>query len=90
MSPWPAATSMRSARQPSTSRSSAHNFALLRGGLFNPPHSIEYNISYVYHAMYAYFDRDNVGLPGFAKYFKDESDEERGHAELLMKYQVWP
>lgn len=51
-------------------------------------HSIEYNISYVYHAMYAYFDRDNVGLPGFAKYFKDESDEERGHAELLMKYQV--
>lgn len=54
----------------------------------NPFHSIEYNISYVYHAMYAYFDRDNVGLPGFAKYFKDESDEERGHAELLMKYQV--
>ncbi len=50
-------------------------------------HSIEYNVSYVYHAMYAYFDRDNVGLPGFAQYFKNESDEERGHAELLMKYQ---
>lgn len=51
-------------------------------------HSIEYNVSYVYHAMYAYFDRDNVGLPGFAQYFKNESDEERGHAEMLMKYQV--
>lgn len=49
--------------------------------------NIEYNVSYVYHAMFAYFDRDNVGLPGFAAYFKAESEEERGHAELLMKYQ---
>lgn len=30
--------------------------------------SIEYNISYVYHALYAYFDRDNVALPGLARY----------------------
>lgn len=30
-------------------------------------HSVEYNVSYVYHALYAYFDRDNVGLKGFAK-----------------------
>lgn len=29
--------------------------------------SVEYNVSYVYHAMYAYFDRDNVALKGFAK-----------------------
>lgn len=49
--------------------------------------NIEYNVSYVYHALFAYFDRDNVGLPGFASYFKAESEEERGHAELLMKYQ---
>ncbi|KAL6755885.1 pre-apoferritin [Haematococcus lacustris] len=49
--------------------------------------NIEYAISYVYHALYAYFDRDNVGLPGFAKYFKAASDEEREHAELLMQYQ---
>lgn len=49
--------------------------------------NIEYNVSYVYHALFAYFDRDNVGLPGFAKYFKEASDEEREHAELLMKYQ---
>lgn len=32
--------------------------------------SIEYNVSYVYHALYAYFDRDNVALPGFAAFFK--------------------
>ena len=49
--------------------------------------SIEYNVSYVYHALYAYFDRDNVGLPGFAAYFKAASEEEREHAEVLMKYQ---
>lgn len=34
-----------------------------------------------------YFDRDDVALPGFRKYFKKSSDEERGHAEKLMKYQ---
>lgn len=48
---------------------------------------MEYNVSYVYHALYAYFDRDNVALKGFAKFFKESSDEEREHAEKLMKYQ---
>lgn len=56
-------------------------------GALNEQINVEYNVSYVYHALFAYFDRDNVGLPGFAKYFKDASDEERGHAEKLMKYQ---
>lgn len=32
--------------------------------------SIEYNVSYVYHSLYAYFDRDNVALPGMAAFFK--------------------
>jgi len=49
--------------------------------------NIEYNVSYVYHAMYAYFDRDNVALPGMAKFFKESSEEERQHAEKLMEYQ---
>ncbi len=34
-----------------------------------------------------YFDRDDVALPGFAKFFKHSSDEERDHAEKLMKLQ---
>lgn len=34
-----------------------------------------------------YFDRDDVALPGFAKFFKKSAEEERGHAEKLMKYQ---
>ena len=29
-----------------------------------------------------------AGLPGFAAYFKAASEEERGHAELLMTFQV--
>uniref|UniRef100_A0A0V0HQB2 Ferritin n=1 Tax=Solanum chacoense TaxID=4108 RepID=A0A0V0HQB2_SOLCH len=49
--------------------------------------SVEYNVSYVYHAMYAYFDRDNVALKGLAKFFKESSEEEREHAEKFMEYQ---
>lgn len=44
-------------------------------------------MSYVYHSLYAYFDRDNVALPGMASFFKAASEEEREHAELLMQYQ---
>lgn len=29
--------------------------------------NVEYNVSYVYHAMHAYFDRDNIALKGLAK-----------------------
>ncbi|KAI3876636.1 hypothetical protein MKX03_027658 [Papaver bracteatum] len=49
--------------------------------------NVEYNVSYVYHALYVYFDRDNVSLRGFAKFFKEASVEEREHAELLREYQ---
>mgnify|MGYP002153740479 CR=1 FL=1 len=34
-----------------------------------------------------YFDRDDIALKGFSKFFKASSDEEREHAEKLMKYQ---
>ncbi|XP_039010054.1 ferritin-2, chloroplastic-like isoform X2 [Hibiscus syriacus] len=49
--------------------------------------NVEYNVSYVYHAMFAYFNRDNVALKGLAKFFKESSLEEREHAEKLMEYQ---
>ncbi|XP_050380484.1 ferritin, chloroplastic isoform X2 [Argentina anserina] len=49
--------------------------------------NVEYNVSYVYHAMFAYFDRDNIALKGLAKFYKESSEEEREHAEKLMKYQ---
>jgi len=49
--------------------------------------NIELQASYVYQSMAFYFDRDDVVLPGFSKYFQAASKEERGHAEKLMKYQ---
>ncbi|KAG6412502.1 hypothetical protein SASPL_125181 [Salvia splendens] len=56
-------------------------------GAINDQINVEYNVSYVYHAMYAYFDRDNVALKGIAKFFKEASIEEREHAEKFMEYQ---
>ncbi|XVE62080.1 hypothetical protein DITRI_Ditri06bG0090600 [Diplodiscus trichospermus] len=49
--------------------------------------NVEYTVSYVYHSLYAYFDRDNIALKGLAKFFKESSEEEREHAEKLMEYQ---
>lgn len=48
--------------------------------------NMELCASYSYQAMAFYFDRDNVALPGFSKFFKHNSDEEREHAEKFMTY----
>ena len=34
-----------------------------------------------------YFSRDDVALPGFSHFFKENSDEEREHAEKLLSFQ---
>ena len=62
------------------------NFADACEAALNDQINVEFNVSYVYHALHAYFDRDYVGLPGLASYFKAQSHEEREHAELLMEY----
>ena len=49
--------------------------------------NLELYASYTYQSMAVYFGRDDVALPGFAKFFKHNSDEEREHAEKFMKYQ---
>lgn len=49
--------------------------------------NVEYTLSTVYFAMYAFFNRDNVGLPGFARYFNDESLNEREHAMRFAEQQ---
>lgn len=49
--------------------------------------NLELYASYTYQSMAFYFDRDDVALPGFSKFFKHNSDEEREHAEKLMKFQ---
>ena len=45
--------------------------------------------TYPQHTIFqaAYFDRDDVALQGFAKRFRENSDEEREHAQKLIKYQ---
>lgn len=48
--------------------------------------NMELSASYTYMSMASYFDRDDVALPGFSEYFKHNSEEEREHAEKLMKY----
>lgn len=43
---------------------------------------------YIFFFLQAYhFDRHDVALRGLHDYFKKASDDERGHAEKLMKYQ---
>jgi len=49
--------------------------------------NMELYANYVYLSMSYYFDRDDVALKGFAKFFKKSSDEERDQAEKLMKFQ---
>jgi len=49
--------------------------------------NLELYASYVYQSMAFFFDRDDIALPGFSKYFKKASGEEREHAEKLMKFQ---
>ncbi|XP_076321645.1 soma ferritin-like isoform X1 [Tachypleus tridentatus] len=49
--------------------------------------NLELQASNTYLSMAYYFDRDDVALKGFYSYFKKLSNEERNHAESLMKYQ---
>ncbi|CAL8271705.1 unnamed protein product [Lota lota] len=49
--------------------------------------NLEMYASYVYSSMAFYFDRDDVALHGFAHFFKENSHEEREHAEKLMAFQ---
>lgn len=49
--------------------------------------NLELYASYVYLSMSYYFDRDDVSLPGFSKWCKHQSDEEREHGTTLMKFQ---
>jgi len=42
---------------------------------------------YTYMSMAMHFDRDDINLSGFHKFFKESSEEELKHAHLLMEYQ---
>ncbi|CAM5150560.1 unnamed protein product [Eretmochelys imbricata] len=49
--------------------------------------NMELYASYVYLSMSYYFDRDDVALRHIAKFLKEQSYEEREHAEKFLTYQ---
>merc|ERR1711874_881812 len=63
------------------------NFHSDSGAMINKQINMELYASYVYMAMACYFDRDDVALHGFAKRFRENSEEEREHAMKLINYQ---
>jgi len=63
------------------------NYAAEAEAAVNKQINIELYASYVYLSMSYYFDRDDVALPGMAKWLKKQSDEEREHGMRFMKFQ---
>ena len=55
--------------------------------ILNKQIQLEYWASFQYHAIFAYFDKDSVGLNNIAEFFNKSSLEEREHAHKLMEYQ---
>jgi len=49
--------------------------------------NMELYAQYVYRSMSIHFDRDDVALPGFSKFFAKSAEEEGEHAEKFMKHQ---
>lgn len=61
-------------------------FATASENALNAQINAELSASYVYRAMAAHFDRDDVALPGFHKYFLKNAEEETEHAQLFIDY----
>ncbi|XP_066497699.1 ferritin, middle subunit-like [Hoplias malabaricus] len=49
--------------------------------------NMELYASYTYTSMAFYFSRDDMALKGFAHFFKENSHEEREHAEKFLEFQ---
>jgi len=66
------------------------NFHAETEGLINKQINMELYASYTYLSMAAYFDRDDIALPGFAKRFREASLqlERTVNASLLSMHQV--
>ncbi|KAL2768866.1 ferritin heavy polypeptide-like 17 [Daubentonia madagascariensis] len=64
-----------------------HNYHPDCEAAINSQINLELYAAYVYLSMAFYFDRDDVALRHFARYFLRHSHEERGHAEKLMGLQ---
>ncbi|XP_078387820.1 ferritin, middle subunit-like [Cetorhinus maximus] len=49
--------------------------------------NVELTTSYLYLSLVSFFDRDDVALNHFSRFFKHHSEEKRERAEKLMKFQ---
>merc|ERR1711871_1563579 len=76
-------TTLMSAKPQSQCR---QNFSEASEAALNEQINMELYASYAYQAASRHFQRDDVALHGFAKYFQHASDEEREHAEKFQKY----
>ncbi|XP_063292080.1 ferritin, lower subunit [Pelobates fuscus] len=64
-----------------------HNFHQDCEAGLNRMVNMKYHSSYVYLSMGYYFDRDDVALANFSKFFRERSEQEKEHAEKFIKYQ---
>lgn len=62
------------------------NFHEETEAVINAQINMELYASYTYQSLAFYYDRDDVALPGFSKFFAHNSKEEREHAEKFMTY----
>lgn len=65
---------------------SRQNFSEAAEAALNDQINMELYASYAYQAAARHFQREDVALYGFAKFFQESSDEEREHAEKFQKY----
>ncbi|KAL3314228.1 fts3-like protein [Cichlidogyrus casuarinus] len=63
------------------------NFSQPCEAAINKQINMELFAHYTYLSMAYHFDRDDIALEGFHKFFLEQSAEERKHAMMLMKYQ---
>ena len=77
--------SARNIHDPSYSLARMH-FSDRAQASVNEQINVELNISYVYLSMSSYFQRDTISLPGLSRYFYEQSEEEREHAQSLMNF----
>nr|WCD24766.1 Tyr p 30 allergen [Tyrophagus putrescentiae] len=63
------------------------NYNEISEAAVNKQINLELYAAYFYQQLAFHFNRDDVALPGFEKFFAAASKEEREHAEKLMKYQ---
>ncbi|KAG0210807.1 hypothetical protein BGX28_008943 [Mortierella sp. GBA30] len=63
------------------------NFSNVVEDAINQQITLEMTASHAYLSIAAFLGSDTVALPGFEKFFREQADEEREHAQKLIDYQ---